>query len=103
MMETIEYEQWWQLHLRMAKGETLSEEKLSLYNNGLAEQHLAEEDINEDLVKRLQQLRGQLNKLAEGNSSLHRQQEQLDQKIAVLESAYQNLTGQPITSAYATH
>ena len=84
MMEIIEYEQWWQLHLRMAKGETLREEELGLYNNGLEEQHLAEKDINEDLVKRLQQLRGQLNQLAEENSSLHRQQEQLDQKIAVL-------------------
>lgn len=102
-MGTIEYEQWWQLHLRMAKGETLSDEEFSAYNSGLEEQHLAENDINEDLVKQLQQLRGHLDELAEENSSLHRQQEQLDQKIATLESAYQSLTGQPLTSvSYAT-
>lgn len=102
-MEASEYELWWQLHVRVAKGETLNDEELILYNEGLADQHSAEEGINEDLIERLQQLRTQLDELAHENDSLYKQQEQLDQKIVVLESAYQTLTGQPLTSvSYAT-
>lgn len=102
-MGKFEYEEWWQLHLRVAKGESLNAEELGLYNRGLEEQHLAEEDINQDLIEHLRQLRGQLDQLIVKNDLLHKQQNQLDQKIAVLESAYQTLTGQPITSAsYAT-
>jgi predicted nuclease with TOPRIM domain len=102
-METETYERWWALHLRVAKGEALNEAEFALYNAGLEEQYLAEEEINEDLIKRLQLLRARLDMLADENRSLHRQEAQLDEKIAVLESAYQHLTGQPITSvSYAT-
>ncbi|MCB0060847.1 MAG: hypothetical protein KDE19_01985 [Caldilineaceae bacterium] len=103
MMETIEYEAWWQLHVRVAKGETLTNEELRLYNAGLEEQHTIDNDINAELIERLQQLRGELDALASENSTLHSQQEELDQKIVALESAYQDLTGEPLMStSYAT-
>ena len=102
-METIEFEKWWQLHLRVAKREMLADEELRLYNAGLEEQHTTENDINANLIERLQRLRGELDALASENNELHSQQEELDQKIVALESAYQHLTGQPLTStSYAT-
>lgn len=41
-MEEKQYKIWWELHRRMAKGETLSEEENEVYQAGLAEMEAEE-------------------------------------------------------------
>lgn len=102
-MEKPEYEQWWQLHLRVAQGEILFGTERTSYQNGLLKLQSAEGEVGQDLIVQLQQLRRQLDEMSVENVVLQQKHEQLDQEIAALEVAYQTLTGQPINAdPYAT-
>lgn len=103
-MEQFKYEQWWQLHLRVAQGETLQGEEQTSYHKGLLELQATEAEVEHDLVIQLKQLRMHLDERNSENVALHKKHEQLDQEIAALEVAYQTLTGQAlIIDTYATH
>ncbi|MCE7985107.1 MAG: hypothetical protein DYG89_28375 [Caldilinea sp. CFX5] len=93
-MAESEYEQWWQLHLRVASGETLGSEEEIAYRAGL---ELLEREEATQLslsdVTLLRSLRARLQTLVHLQNSLLLQSAKLDEKIEELERTYQQLTG----------
>jgi hypothetical protein len=82
-MDEATFKSWWALHLRKAKGETLSDQELRSYNQG-AEVLDAEEDLAGGVAamkaRRLRVLR-----LKAENALMHKRCEELDRQIAALE------------------
>lgn len=95
-MKQFNHEAWWQLHLRVAKGETLSSEEQALYKAG--NDYLDGEEAN--LIKgewsSLYMLRAQIDQLQQKHADLLQYSNQLDTEIATLEENIQQLTGQPL-------
>ncbi len=88
---------------RVAQGEILFGAERTNYQSGLLKLESAEDEVGQDLIVQLQQLRKQLDQMSVENVVLHQKHEQLDQEIAALEAAYQTLIGQPINAkSYAT-
>ena len=101
-MGKFDYETWWRLHLRTAKGETLTPEEQALYQAG--NDYLDGEEAN--LIKgewsSLYTLRTQIDQLQQRHADLLQHSNQLDTEIAALEENIQQLTGQPlIVSSHA--
>lgn len=93
-MNNINYERWWQLHLRIAKGESLSPKEKAEYDTGL--QVLDQEEkgqFNANGLSTLRRLRTQVKQLQATHLQLMEESIQLDQEIILLEKAYQSLTG----------
>ena len=92
-METSNYERWWQLHLRVAQGDTLSASEQVVYQAGLDQLDQEEAQGEPEDVVALRTLRAQI----ESQTAVHAQRvgrsAQLDQQIAALERTYQQLTG----------
>jgi len=82
-MNEAEYSYWWQLHVRAARGESLSAEEQAVYDAGRGELERSE---------RLQPLwdakqsREELRKLEAERTRLEQQRRELDAEIAALES-----------------
>lgn len=98
-MEKETYDQWWQLHLRIARGENLDAAEQALYAAGLAaldsEEKMQWEEVN---LVRLHQLREEIERLEATHSQLQAQRQHLDRQIWTLEGAYMSLTGLQLSS-----
>ena len=91
-MNPQEYEQWWQLHVRVAMGETLSSAEQPVYQAGLFQLE-QEEPLSENLLNQLLPLRQRIDELNAQHHQLALENNKLDKKIKKLEKAYQTLTG----------
>jgi hypothetical protein len=89
-----EYQQWWQYHIRVARGESLNEEEQVIYCTGIdALDHEEVEQLQLASLKDLRQLRSKVQRLTQNLGQLTTRSEQLSHKIAILEQTYQQLTG----------
>ncbi|MCB0047579.1 MAG: hypothetical protein KDD92_19315 [Caldilineaceae bacterium] len=94
-MSEFEYEDWWALHLRVAKGEPLSEQETTVYESGLT--HLEGQPTGDDeALTYLRSLRAAIGRAAALHKELAARSADLDKRIVVLESAYQQQTGQKL-------
>lgn len=82
-MDNAAYRDWWQLHLRLARGETLSSDETATYKVGLAD---IERDEQLTATFEVKELRHSLTKLQDEPSVLEDQRHELDTVIAALES-----------------
>lgn len=98
-MDQATYQQWWQLHIRAARGESLSAGEHAIYEAGLAEldaeEKLLFEDANLDLLRRL---KAEVERLEATHAQLQARSQRLDQRIWMLEGAYMGLTGLELSS-----
>ncbi len=93
-MNPQEYEQWWQLHVRVASGETLLAIEEQIYKAGLQKVEQEErEPLSENLFNQLLPLRQRIDELNAQHDQLTLENNKLDKKIKKLEKAYQTLTG----------
>ena len=86
--------QWWQLHIRAARGESLIAGEQAVYDAGLAEldaqEKLLWEDANLDLLRHL---KAEVERLEATHAQLQAKSQRLDRRIWTLEGAYMGLTG----------
>ena len=93
-MDEKEYQRWWQLHLRVARGETLDPAEEAEYNAGLETLDQEEKaQFDQNGLTRLRRLRAQVEQTRATHSQLLAKSARLDEQIAALEGAYQSLTG----------
>jgi hypothetical protein len=71
---------WWELHLRKARGEALSEEEQCFYESEMARQDREAPALRTDLES-LKQMRDQVVALARTNAELRTRVDELDQEI----------------------
>lgn len=95
-MSNLEYEQWWSLHLRVAKGETLSPQEESDYATGLSQLDGETAATNGETVNYLRTLRTAINRAVSLHTELTARSADLDRKILALEARYQQQTGQTL-------
>ncbi len=103
-MTDTEYQQWWQLHIRTARGESLNETEQKLYHTGLEKLDREEtERLQLASLANLRQLRNQVQQLTQSLAQLTAHNDLLSRRIARLEQTYQQLTGYSLLSdAHAT-
>lgn len=98
-MDKATYQQWWQLHIRAARGESLSAGEQAIYEAGLAEldaeEKLLREDANLHLLRRL---KAEVERLEATHAQLQAKSQRLDRRIWMLEGAYMGLTGLELSS-----
>jgi len=98
-MDQASYQQWWLLHLRAARGESLSAGEQAIYEVGLAEldaeEKLLWEGADLDLLRRL---KGEVERLEATHVQLQAASQRLDRRIWMLEGAYMGLTGLELSS-----
>lgn len=98
-MDQATYQQWWQLHIRAARGESLSAGEQAIYEAGLAEldaeEKLLRENANLDLLRRL---KAEVERLEATHTQLQTRSQRLDRRIWMLEGAYMGLTGLELSS-----
>lgn len=87
-MDTSEYAAWWQLHLRLARGETLSAEEQSRYE-AIRDELGRDDEL--PLLASAKHARTDLRRLEAERDELERRRQQLDSRIAALEG---RLSGQ---------
>jgi hypothetical protein len=75
---------WWELHLRKARGERLSEQEQQLYDAEMARHDRESAPLRTDLAA-LKQMRKQVLTLARMNSQLRARVEELDQEMHRIE------------------
>lgn len=95
-MQNLEYEHWWSLHLRVAKGETLSPQEECDYATGLGQLDGDTAATDGETITYLRTLRAAINRAASLHTDLTARSADLDRKIAALETDYQRLTGQAL-------
>jgi hypothetical protein len=98
-MPDFDFDGWWSLHLRVAKGETLSEQEQNDYQEGLDHLDDQPETAEDDTLAYLRTLRASINRAAALRTELMERGSELDVKIARLEEAYQQLTGHELSLA----
>jgi hypothetical protein len=91
------YEQWWSLHLRVARGESLSTQEEQAYQLGLSHLDGETESVEGDTILYLRTLRSAIGRASNQHATLSARSAELDTKIAALESRYQRLTGQALS------
>jgi hypothetical protein len=84
LMDEDEYKAWWNLHIRVARGETLTQAEQQVYEAGVQSLD-REERISGDLT-RLKALRARVSELEAENGRLREQRRLLDEQIAAIES-----------------
>ena len=98
-MDEAQYCRWWQLHLRVARGETLDPAEQVEYDAGLeALDREEQEQFKTDDLTRLRRLRTQVDQLRKTHDQLLAKSARLDEQIAALEKAYRSLTGFELAS-----
>jgi hypothetical protein len=83
-MDDATYKRWWPLHIRAARGETLSVEEQAVYEAG-RQQMVAEETIDGGLAG-LRQAREKMLELKAEYQRMRHRYEQLEAEIATLEA-----------------
>ncbi len=93
-MDETTYQQWWRLHLRVARGEKLDAAEQAAYESGLEVLDQEEkEQFAPNGLAMLRRLRAQIEQLQAIHTQLLAKSARLDEQIITLESAYQSLTG----------
>lgn len=90
-MDQTTYQHWWQLHLRVARGESLGPKEQSSYDAGRRELE-REERLLETTEAR--ESREQLAALEAEHAALETRRQQLDTEIAELEARLRDQTRQ---------
>jgi predicted RNase H-like nuclease (RuvC/YqgF family) len=85
------YQQWWQLHLRVARGDSLSPDEQSSYHAGRRELEREERLLETEQAR---QAREHLAALEAEHADLERRRQQLDAEIGRLESQLEDPTRQ---------
>lgn len=96
-MNKKQSQNWWELHLRVALGETLGAEEQQAYLVGRAELEAAEhtEQMHQPYqVAEVRALQARLRALTDHNRALAQQEEALRQQTVQLEQRYLTLTGE---------
>ena len=94
-MNQTTHERWWQLHLRVAKGEELDAAERAIYAAGLKDLDAEDEKTrweNSNLTM-LRRLRAEVESLETTLAQLQTRSHRLDRQIWTLEGAYMVLTG----------
>ena len=98
-MDQTTYERWWQLHLRVAKGEELDAAERVIYAAGLTELDVEEKTQWENgNLTMLRRLRAEVESLETTRAQLQARSHHLDRQIWTLEGAYMALTGLELSS-----
>lgn len=98
-MDQIAYQRWWQLHIRVARGESLGVDEQALYEAGLTELDIEEKRQWEDAgLELLRQLKAEVEGLEAAHAQLQARSQRLDRRIWTLEGAYMSLTGLELSS-----
>jgi hypothetical protein len=84
-MSELEFEKWWALHIRSARGESLTDDERALYHKGLRELH-GQEALFEDLDS-MRKAREAVMALDSRCDQLHARRKQLKERIAHLEAS----------------
>jgi hypothetical protein len=84
-MDEQAYKAWWNLHVRKACGETLSEQEQQDYEAGVQELD-AEESIPSNIAE-LRRMKASILALEAENALLRERKRQLDAEISALESS----------------
>ena len=84
-MDERAYRAWWPLHLRVAKGEKLTDQELALYAEG--KRRLHEEDVLDGSVALLRKTREDVRRLELERQRLQKRRRQLRAKVSALEAA----------------
>lgn len=95
-MLDLNYEQWWSLHLRVAKGESLTAEEDQAYQMGLSQLDSEQPSFEGETILYLRTLRAAIGRASSRHAEMTTWSTELDTKIAALESRYQRLTGQTL-------
>ena len=93
-MDQTTYMRWWQLHLRVARGDELDAAGRATYEAGLIELDAEEKAqwTDSDLI-RLRKLKAEVESLQSTRVQLQAKSRRLDRQIRTLERAYVALTG----------
>ncbi|MBM4461488.1 MAG: hypothetical protein FJ011_27650 [Chloroflexi bacterium] len=87
-MDEKTYQQWWQLHVRVARNESLNRSEQIEYDRGLQVLDRAErQDLEPGAAAALRQLRAQIEQLQTENVQLQARRARLDRRIRTLERA----------------
>lgn len=98
-MDDVRYQRWWQLHVRVARGETLNPVERAEYEAGLeALDREEKEQLRPGNVTTLRKLRAQVEQLRRVHAELLAKSARLDERIMALERAYRALTGYELAS-----
>ncbi len=84
-MPDFNYERWWELHVRNAKGEALTVEDRAEYIAGQVILDGEEPIVDSDKFAHLRVLRSSIGRAVERHAELVSRSEELDEKIAALE------------------
>jgi hypothetical protein len=97
-MNEQNHNQWWQLHLRVSRGETLNPQEQRQYNAGLdALDNEEKAQFQSTGLNAIRQLRANIEEQRHIHDELIHESNHLDEQIASLEKAYQRLTGYQLT------
>ena len=93
-MDQATYDRWWQLHLRVAKGEVLESTERATYEGGLAVLDAEERaQFGDASLTVLRNLKAEVDLLEATHAKLQAKSTRLDRQIWTLEGAYMMLTG----------
>lgn len=93
-MTDQEYQQWWQYHIRIARGEALTQAEELIYHAGVDELDQEEAELLQlASLESLRHLRNKIQQMTQNLSQLTNRNNQLSRQIADLEQTYQQLTG----------
>ncbi|MCI0486885.1 MAG: hypothetical protein L0229_09820 [Blastocatellia bacterium] len=95
-MKKQRYKTWWELHRRVAKGESLSDKERHAYEAGRAELEAEEWAGLRQHSPDLRSLQTRLRKLTRRNQKLVRQEAELRERAVELERQYLALTGEKL-------
>ena len=84
-MDNPEYQRWWALHVRSARGGTLTEAEQATYQQGLKQLH--QDEVLADDLPSIRQAREAVVALDSRCDELHARRQQLKQQIAQLEAS----------------
>ena len=90
-MDQAAYQQWWQLHLRVARGEALSPDQFATYESG---RRVLEQQEQFPAATIARKAREELATLEAEHARLEKRRQQLDSEIASLESQLSQQTRQ---------
>ncbi|MEW6209078.1 MAG: hypothetical protein AB1631_11975 [Acidobacteriota bacterium] len=95
-MDEQRYKIWWELHRRISRGETLSDQENQIYRDGRDEMEAEEWAILNNAADALRPLQERLRELIERNHALAQQESFLRQRATELEKQYEALTGESL-------
>lgn len=84
-MKRHEYQEWWNLHLRSARGEELPDSERTAYEEGLKQLHA--EEVLADNLPVIREVREAVMAMDAKCDELHARRQQLKAEIAALEAA----------------